>query len=88
MNLLWTQDAWEEYLYWQKTDKRVVKKINALIKDAARSPFKGLGKPEPLKENLSGWWSRHITGEHRLVYRVQGEDGDRVLTVAQCRYHY
>lgn len=88
MNLLWTRDAWEEYLYWQKTDKRVLKKINTLLKDAQRSPFAGLGKPEPLKENLSGWWSRHITGEHRLVYRVSGEDDDRVLIVAQCRYHY
>ncbi|WP_404380623.1 Txe/YoeB family addiction module toxin [Caenispirillum salinarum] len=80
--------SYDEFRSWQETDKRVVKKINTLRKDAQRAPFTGLGKPEPLKESLSGWWSRHIAGEHRLVYRASGDDDDRVLIVAQCRYHY
>ena len=70
MELTWQATGWEDYLYWQKTDKKTLKRVNLLIKDALRSPFEGIGKPEPLKANLSGWWSRRITGEHRLVYRV------------------
>ena len=65
MNLLWTEEAWEDYLYWQNADKHVLRKINSLIKETTRDPFKGIGKPEPLKESLTGWWSRRITGEHR-----------------------
>ena len=88
MNLLWTDEAWEDYLYWQNADKDVMRKVNDLIKDAKREPFKGLGKPEPLKENLKGWWSRRITGEHRLIYRVIGKDDQQRLEIVQCRYHY
>ena len=84
MELSWLPTGWEDYLYWQQTDKKTLKRINLLIKDALRSPFDGIGKPEPLKANLSGWWSRRITGEHRLVYRVHE---DR-LVIMMCRYHY
>ena len=76
--------AWKDYLYWQETDKQILKRINALIKDIQRSPFDGLGKPEPLKHQFSGFWSRRINDEHRLVYTfVEAE-----LIIAQCRYHY
>ena len=84
MKLIWSEEAWEDYLYWQETDKKTVKKINELIKDACRTPFDGKGKPEPLKHNLAGFWSRRITAEHRLVYAV----GDDALLIASCRYHY
>lgn len=84
MKLTWSAEAWEDYLYWQETDKRTVKKINELIKDASRTPFEGKGKPEPLKHNLAGFWSRRITSEHRLVYDVS----DDALRIASCRYHY
>lgn len=84
MELVWLEGAWEDYLYWQKTDKKVLKRLNQLIKEAMRSPFEGIGKPEPLKANLAGWWSRRITGEHRLIYRVEE---DRFI-VFQCRFHY
>jgi toxin YoeB len=84
VKLTWSQEAWDDYLYWQETDKRMVKKINELIKDAKRTPFEGKGKPEPLKHNLAGFWSRRITEEHRLVYAVT----DDALLVAACRYHY
>ena len=84
MNLSWDKDAWEDYVYWQQTDKTVLRRINELIKECLRTPFEGRGKPEPLKENLSGFWSRRITDEHRLVYRVEA---DR-LHVIQCRFHY
>ena len=77
-------DGWDDYLHWQKTDKKMLRKINALILECRRTPFEGTGKPEPLKANLSGWWSRRIDREHRLVYRVR----DGALEVAQCRYHY
>jgi toxin YoeB len=76
--------AWEDYLYWQRHDKKTLKKINELLKDINRDPFKGTGSPEPLKHDLSGYWSRRITLEHRLVYRV--ENG--LIKVLQCRYHY
>ncbi len=84
MILSWDKDAWEDYIYWQQTDKGVLKRINELIKECLRTPFEGRGKPEPLKENLSGFWSRRITDEHRLVYRVEA---DR-LHIIQCRFHY
>jgi len=84
VKLTWSAEAWEDYLYWQDTDKRTVKKINELIKDASRTPFEGKGKPEPLKHNLAGFWSRRITSEHRFVYAVS----DDALLIASCRYHY
>lgn len=84
MKLTWSEEAWEDYLYWQDTDKKTVKKINELIKDSSRTPFEGKGKPEPLKHNLAGFWSRRITSEHRFVYAVS----DDSLLIASCRYHY
>ena len=84
MELVWQTNAWEDYLYWQKTDVKILGRINDLIKDCLRSPFKGTGKPEPLKGNYSGCWSRRINDEHRLVYKVSQ---DR-LHILQCRFHY
>lgn len=84
MSLAFSKEGWEQYLYWQSHDKSVLKKINRLLKDIQRQPFEGIGKPEPLKNNLSGFWSRRITDEHRLVYRVET---DRI-EIIQCRYHY
>jgi toxin YoeB len=75
-------------IYWQNNDPKIVQRIDDLIKDIEREPFKGLGKPEALKHALAGWWSRRITGEHRLVYRVSGKAPEQVLEIAQCRYHY
>jgi toxin YoeB len=88
VNLLWTPEAWQDYVYWQSQNRDVVQKINDLLKDIQRSPFRGLGKPEPLKGNLTGWWSRRITGDHRLVYRVVGKGAERRVEIVQCRYHY
>jgi len=82
--LSWTQDAWEDYEYWQKTSKEKVKQISKLIKTIKRDPFEGIGKPEPLKHDLAGYWSRRIDQEHRLVYEVQ----DDAIIIVQCRYHY
>src|SRR5579883_3323865 len=87
MRLLWTHAAWDDYLYWQEIDPAVTRRINELVKDALRTPFKGIGKPESLKGVLAGWWSRRITGDHRLVYRVSGEADAQQLEVAACRYH-
>ena len=87
MKLLWTDQAWEEYLYWQKMDPKTLQAINDIIKDIRRDTFKGLGKPEPLKHNLAGWWSRRITREHRLVYRVSGTGAAQCVEIAQCRNH-
>ena len=84
MILSFADDAWDDYLYWQGHDKKVLKKINRLLKEIQREPFEGIGEPEPLKYNWSGYWSRRITIEHRLVYKVT----DDALLVAQCRYHY
>ncbi len=84
MILSWDTHAWEDYLYWQQTDKQILKRINELVKDSLRQPFSGIGKPEPLKENLRGCWSRRTNDEHRLVYKVVGEH----LVIMQCRYHY
>lgn len=82
--LSWTDDAWDDYLYWQTQDKKTLKRINKLINDVKRSPFEGIGKPEPLKDNLSGFWSRRIDDTNRLVYVVD----DQALTIISCRYHY
>lgn len=84
MKLVFAENAWDDYLYWQKTDKTILKRINALIKDITREPFEGIGKPEPLKHALSGYWSRRINDEHRIVYKIQ----DNSLFIAQLRYHY
>lgn len=84
MNVVFAPQAWEDYLYWQSVDRALVKRINRLISEICRSPFAGIGKPEPLKYGLTGAWSRRITDEHRLVYRVVGED----LQILQARYHY
>jgi toxin YoeB len=88
MRLVWTEEAWEDYLHWQKNDQKILRAINDLIQDIRRDYFRGLGKPEPLKHELTGWWSRRITGEHRLVYRVSGTEPAKFLEIAQCRYHY
>ena len=84
MKLVFSDHAWEDYLHWQETDKKVLRRINALIKEILRSPFEGMGKPEPLKNALSGYWSRRINDEHRIVYKV--ETGS--VLIAQLRYHY
>ncbi|OQX44538.1 MAG: toxin YoeB [Candidatus Sedimenticola endophacoides] len=84
MKLTFSSRAWEEYLYWQKTDKAILKRINSLIKNIQRQPFEGIGKPEPLKHSLSGYWSRRISDEHRIVYKVL----DDQILIAQLRYHY
>lgn len=84
MDIFWDKTAWEDYLYWQDNDKKVLRKINSLIKECQCTPFEGTGKPEPLRQNLSGFWSRRITGEHRLVYKAE----NNILYIAQCRYHY
>lgn len=84
MTLAWIEEGWEDYLYWQQVDKKTVKKINELIKAIQRTPFEGIGKPEALKENLSGWWSRRINLEDRLVYKVE----NNTLIILQCRKHY
>lgn len=84
MDLVFIESAWEDYLYWQQNDKQILKKINAILKDTLNNPFKGIGKPEPLKFHMNGFWSRRINLEHRLVYQVQ----DDSLIIIQCRYHY
>ncbi|OFU54662.1 addiction module protein [Corynebacterium sp. HMSC11D10] len=84
MILSWDEDAWSEYVEWQTTDKRVLKRINVLIRDIQRNGNDGIGKPEPLKHELSGYWSRRITSEHRLVYKLTEEE----VRIAACRYHY
>lgn len=84
MRLVFSEYAWEDYLFWQRTDKKTLQRINQLIKDIQRSPFDGIGKPEPLKHNLSGYWSRRINDEHRLIYKIGSEE----LLIAQLRYHY
>ncbi|MES2088811.1 MAG: Txe/YoeB family addiction module toxin [Pseudomonadota bacterium] len=84
MKLIFSDAAWEDYLYWQQQDKRMVERINKLIKETQREPFAGIGKPEPLKHALAGYWSRRITEEHRMVYKI---DGDSIL-LAQLRCHY
>ncbi|MCD6296879.1 MAG: Txe/YoeB family addiction module toxin [Deltaproteobacteria bacterium] len=84
MKLIFSDHAWDDYLHWQKTDKKILRRINTIIKDTKRTPFEGIGKPEPLKHALSGYWSRRITDEHRFVYKVY----ENALHIAQLRYHY
>ncbi len=84
MNVLFTGNAWDEYIWWQQNGVAVLRRINELIKDIRRQPFTGIGKPEPLKHQLAGYWSRRIDQKHRLVYRVEAD----VLRITQCRYHY
>ena len=84
MKLIFSEQAWADYLHWQQTDKKILQRINALIKDISRSPFTGIGKPEPLKNALSGYWSRRINEEHRIVYKIS----NGALLIAQLRYHY
>ena len=85
MKIIFLDQAWEDYLYWQNTDKSTLKKINLIIKEIERMPFEGSGKPEPLKHNLAGWWSRRINLEHRIVYKI---DNNEAVIVLQSRYHY
>ena len=84
MKVTFSSQAWEDYLHWQKTDRKLLKRINALIKEISRTPFEGAGKPEPLRHALAGYWSRRITDEHRLVYKMQ----DDAVLIAQARFHY
>jgi toxin YoeB len=84
MNLSFLPDAWDDYLYWQKTDKKILSRINDLLKEISRNPFNGIGKPEPLKYKYRGFWSRRIDGEHRLIYKVNGDE----ILIAKCRFHY
>ncbi|MBP3751870.1 MAG: Txe/YoeB family addiction module toxin [Pyramidobacter sp.] len=81
---IWTDEAWADYLYWQQEDRKILKRINALLKDIDRNGYSGIGKPEPLKHEFSAYWSRRITEEHRLVYRIQGE----TIIIVSCRKHY
>lgn len=84
MKIIFSTQGWEDYLYWQSTDRKVMRRINDLIKETTRTPFQGAGKPEPLKHVLAGYWSRRITDEHRMIYRIEGAS----LLIAQLRYHY
>ncbi len=84
MRYIFVEESWEDYLYWQQTDKTKLRKINELLKDIARHPFEGLGKPEPLKHKYAGFWSRRIDAEHRLIYRVEND----AIEIAKCRFHY
>jgi len=84
MRFIFVDESWEDYLHWQQTDQKMLKRINELLKDISRSPFTGLGKPEPLKHRYKGFWSRRIDSEHRLIYQVRGED----ILIAKCRFHY
>ena len=88
MRLLFSDRAWSQYLHWQGDDRRGLERVNALIEECQRDPFRGTGKPEPLSGNLTGWWSRRINREHRLVYRVSGSGDGQTLEIAQCRYRY
>ena len=84
MRLIFSEQAWEDYVHWQQTDQKMIRRIHELIKDTTRHPFEGIGKPEPLRHALAGYWSRRVTDEHRFVYKSQGSD----LLIAQLRYHY
>ena len=88
MKLGFTPRGWSDYLHWQANDPAMLGRVNEFIRDMLRSPFSGIGKPEPLLGNMKGWWSRRITGEHRLVYRVSGSGEAQVLEIASCRFHY
>ncbi|RJF78353.1 Txe/YoeB family addiction module toxin [Azospirillum cavernae] len=88
MKTAFTDIGWNDYQHWIDADRDMLRRINDLIRDVKRTPFKGIGKPEPLKHSLKGWWSRRITGEHRLVYTVMGEGDSQTLVIAACRFHY
>jgi toxin YoeB len=88
VKLVFSEQAWEDYLHWQAVEPNTLERVNALIRECLRTPFRGMGKPEPLRGDLKGWWSRRITLEDRLVYRMAGSGDDQRLEVAQCRYHY
>ena len=88
MRIVFLSQGWDDYLFWQQQNIKTSTRINELLRDTVRSPFKGIGKPEPLRENWSGWWSRRISGEHRLVYRIIGQGEEQRIEIAQCRYHY
>ena len=84
MKLVFSEKAWEDYLHWQNTDRKMLRRVNALIKEVQRAPFEGIGKPEPLRHALAGYWSRRIDGEHRMVYKIESDS----MLLAQLRYHY
>ncbi len=84
MKLIFVDESWEDYLYWQKTERKIMERINNLVKDISRNPYSGLGKPEPLKYKYQGFWSRRITDEHRLIYRMADDE----IHIAKCRFHY
>jgi toxin YoeB len=88
LRVIFARRGWTDYLHWANADAKVFGKINGLIEDIRRSPFKGIGKPEPLRNDMAGQWSRRITDEHRLVYRVQGQGDDQQVEIVQCRFHY
>ena len=88
MKIVFWPTAWEDYLHWQREDAKLLERVNLLLKECARDPYRGTGKPEPLGQNMAGWWSRRLNREHRLVYRVTGKADAQALEVAQCRYHY
>lgn len=88
MKIIFSDEAWEDYQHWAENDRKILRRLNALIEECRRTPFRGTGKPEPLKQDLKGWWSRRITGEDRLVYRVTGKAEAQALEIIQCRLHY
>jgi toxin YoeB len=88
VKLAFTPKGWADYLHWQQNDTATLARVNDLLREAQRSPFQGIGKPEPLRSNLKGWWSRRITQEHRLLYRIRGTGDEQTLEIASCRFHY
>jgi toxin YoeB len=88
MKFLWSNNAWEDYLYWHGSDRDVLRRINALVQAIRRNPVSGMGKPEPLRGDLAGWWSRRITGDHRIIYRISGTGDEQRLEIVACRYSY
>lgn len=88
MKVAFSSRSWEEFVWWHGRNPKLFGRLVALIEDVRRSPFRGIGKPEPLREDWTGWWSRRLDEEHRLVYRVAGKSADQQLEIAQCRYHY
>ena len=88
MRIEWTASGWADYVHWQDADRDMVIRINVLIKDTSRNPFAGLGKPEPLRGEFAGWWSRRITSDHRMIYRITGKGEQQRLEIASCRFHY
>jgi toxin YoeB len=88
VRILFSDHAWEDYLFWQENDREILSRLSTLIKETRRTPFAGIGKPEPLRGDLQGWWSRRITIEHRLIYRVAGQPEAQVLEIMICRFHY